>query len=87
MNIARGVPGGGHLNIWYRLAELLYKTDRPAPPLGDYVSIGKECFGLADGSVLCWRGENYVPMKSSLRVRLHNWLIKVGSRSDLRDAA
>lgn len=28
---------------------------------GDTVVIGPECFAKPDGSVLCWRGENYVP--------------------------
>lgn len=40
---------------------------------GAIVNIGSECFGLNDGSVLNWRGVNYVPQKPSLRVRLHNW--------------
>lgn len=39
---------------------------------GGFVNIGPECFGLCDGSVLSWRGENYVPQKPPLRVRLHN---------------
>jgi hypothetical protein len=39
---------------------------------GGLVDIGPECFALADGSVLSWRGENYVPQKPTLRVRLHN---------------
>jgi hypothetical protein len=44
---------------------------------GGIVEIGTECFGLADGSVLNWRGENYVPQKPTLRVRLHNWWIQL----------
>jgi hypothetical protein len=40
---------------------------------GGIINIGDECFGLADGSVLSWRGENYVPQKPSLIVRLSNW--------------
>jgi hypothetical protein len=39
---------------------------------GGIVNIGSECFALRDGSVLNWRGENYVPQKPSLRVRLRN---------------
>jgi hypothetical protein len=42
---------------------------------GGIVEIGSECFGLADGSVLSWRGENYVPQKATLRVRIHNWWV------------
>jgi hypothetical protein len=30
---------------------------------------------LEDGSVLSWRGENYVPQKATLRVRIHNWWV------------
>lgn len=52
----------------------------PRPPTCGYVDIGSECFGLADGSVLCWRGENYVPQRTSLRVRLHNRLIWFADR-------
>lgn len=39
---------------------------------GGIVNVGPECFALRDGSVLNYRGENYVPQKPSLRVRLHN---------------
>lgn len=42
----------------------------------DIIPIGKECFGVKDGSVLNWRGVNYVPQKPSLRVRLHNWRVR-----------
>lgn len=42
---------------------------------GGYVDIGPECFGLADGTILSWRGENYVPQKPTLRVRIHNWWV------------
>jgi len=43
---------------------------------GGIVNIGEECFGLADGSVLNWRGQNYTPQKPSLKVRLHNWWVQ-----------
>jgi hypothetical protein len=39
------------------------------------VAIGRECFGFADGSVICWRGVNYTPQRMTLRVRLHNWWV------------
>lgn len=39
---------------------------------GGVVDIGPECFGLFDGTLLCWRGVNYTPQKPTLRVRLHN---------------
>ena len=47
---------------------------------GGLIDIGPECFGLADGSVISFRGENYVPQKPSLYVRLHNWLIAIRNR-------
>lgn len=34
-----------------------------------------------DGKVvICWRGENYTKQPTTLRIRLHNWLIRVGER-------
>jgi hypothetical protein len=42
----------------------------------DIVDIGPECFAMADGSVLSWKGTNYVPQKPTLRVRLHNWWVR-----------
>jgi hypothetical protein len=42
---------------------------------GGIVDIGPECFALRDGSVLSWRGENYVPQRLTVRVRLHNWWV------------
>lgn len=44
---------------------------------GGIVTIGPECFALKDGTVLSWRGQNYTPQKASLRVRLHNWWIRL----------
>ena len=47
----------------------------------DYTSIGPECFAVRDNEndeypfVICYRGENYVPMRPTLRTRLHNWLV------------
>lgn len=42
---------------------------------GGIVDIGPECFALKDGSLLSWKGENYVPQKTKLRVRIHNWRV------------
>ena len=47
---------------------------------GGIVDIAPECFALADGSVLSWRGENYVQQKPTLRVRLHNWRVQRHNR-------
>lgn len=30
-------------------------------PTESFIDIGPECFAAADGSVICWRGQNYVP--------------------------
>lgn len=43
---------------------------------GGIVDIAPGCFGLADGSLISWRGENYVPQKPTLRVRIHNWWVR-----------
>jgi len=48
---------------------------------GDFIVIGPECFAAKDGSVLSWRGENYVPQKPTLRVRFHNWRVRRANRS------
>jgi hypothetical protein len=52
---------------------------------GDIHTIGPECFGTGwpddfpevhgCPTVICYRGENYVLQKPTLRVRLHNWLV------------
>lgn len=42
---------------------------------GGIIDIGPDCFALKDGSLLSWKGENYVPQKASLRVRFHNWRV------------
>lgn len=47
---------------------------------GGIVNIGDECFGLFDGTILCWRGVNYTPQKPTLRVRLHNLWVRFQNR-------
>lgn len=47
---------------------------------GGIVDIGAECFGVADGTILNWRGQNYVPQRPTLRVRLHNFWVAWKSR-------
>ena len=37
---------------------------------GDVTVIGPECFAAADGSVVCWRGENYTPQQPTTRAPL-----------------
>jgi hypothetical protein len=58
-----------------KLAYVLVDILSPPPKVTPIVTIGKECFGADDGSVICWRGVNYVRQKPSWRVRLSNWLI------------
>jgi len=47
---------------------------------GGIEDIGPECFALKDGSLISWRGENYVPQKPTLRVRLHNRVVQLRNR-------
>jgi hypothetical protein len=54
--------------------KLLHRLAKP-PLVVPIVDIGPECFGATDGSIICWRGVNYVRQKAKLRVRLSNWLI------------
>jgi hypothetical protein len=67
--------------VAYRLANLLY---RKPPAQVESTDIGPECFAgrFADGTttVISWRGENFVRQRPSLRVRLHNRLIRIGNR-------
>ena len=72
------------MNLAYKLADFIAKPEK-APYRGwQFVDIGPECFGYADGSVICWKGVNYVPQKATVRVRLHNWLNAVGTRRERR---
>lgn len=68
------------MNIAYRLARILCPTRPPKYHFGDFIDIARGCFATRDRAIICWEGENYVPMKTSLRVRMHNWLIRVGDR-------
>lgn len=64
-------------------------------PARNYHDIDSECFGVnwpddfpgihGHPEVICYRGENYVPQQPTLRVRLHNWLIRVGERGQEHD--
>lgn len=64
------------MNIALRLADAIATPEQPIPT----VDIGAQCFGAADGSVINYRGRNYVPQRHTLRVRLHNWLVRYGCR-------
>lgn len=46
----------------------------------DIDDFGDGVFGYEDGSVICWRGQNYVPQRMTLRVHLHNFIIKLRNR-------
>lgn len=53
---------------------------------GDFTVIGPECFAMKDGSVLSWRGTNYTPQKATLRVRIHNLVVRfLNKRSAARN--
>jgi hypothetical protein len=68
------------MNIAYKLADLVHKTSRE--PFS-FTDIGPECFaGTSEitGTIyVCWKGETFVKQRLTLRVRLHNWLIRIGS--------
>ena len=69
------------MHIAIRLGELVYPPAQQVEyHFDDFVDIGPGCFGTSDRKIVSWEGENYVPQRPSLRVRLHNWLIRVGSR-------
>lgn len=65
------------MSIAYKLARLIDTNNlwmkQPTQPIAQY----PETFGLTDGSIVNVRGVNYVPQRMSLRVRLHNWLIRI----------
>lgn len=51
--------------------ETAHLIKRPFPyPEGDATVIGPECFVANDGSVLSWRGVNYVPQREPVEERL-----------------
>lgn len=85
--VGMGYPGiadeerEGLMNIYYRLAEIIAK---PTIPLSivSYPDVDPSAFGTPDGSVINIRGVNYVPQRPALRVRLHNWLIRMGERDE-----
>lgn len=59
------------------------KNESDIKSIDSIVSIGPDCFGLADGSLLSWKGQNYVPQRESLRVRLHNWYVQWRRKGDV----
>lgn len=69
------------MNVAYALAEMLSK---PAPPPPGWLNDLPEAFAATDEdgnvTVIGYQGEWYAPIKPKLRVRLHNWLIRVGER-------
>lgn len=74
------------MNIAYKLADLL--SGSPKAP-HNFHDLGPEAFGVnfpddfpevhGVPEIIGYRGEWYVPVKPSLRTRLHNWLIRIGS--------
>lgn len=69
-------------NLAFKLADLICKPT-PPPPGGFLDDLGREPFGALDENgdvfVIGYKGEWFHKVKPSLRVRLHNWLINLGS--------
>lgn len=49
--------------VYTHKAFLLSFDEVPLQDSGDVITLGPECFVAADGSVLNWKGENYVPQE------------------------
>lgn len=66
------------MKIAYRIADIV--SSPAPPPAGGFVDTLPEAFGALDEHgdvfVIGYKGEWFVPIKPSLRVRLHNWLIR-----------
>lgn len=71
------------MNIAHELARIVHGPYQP-PAAGGWRNELPEAFGALDASgdvsVIGYLGEWYVPIKPTIRVRLHNWLINVGDR-------
>lgn len=69
------------MNVAYKLAEAI--SNPAPPPPGGFIDSMPEAFGALDENgevfVIGYKGEWYKPIQPTLRVRLHNWLIGVGS--------
>lgn len=51
------------------VVDLEHTPDKTYPHIdGGFVIIGPECFAAHDGSVLCWKGRNYVPQDADRSV-------------------
>jgi hypothetical protein len=74
------------MRVAHRLADVL-SSPAPPPP-GGFINSLPEAFGAVDEHgevfVIGYKGEWFHRVKPSLRVRLHNWLVRVGS-SDTAD--
>lgn len=71
-------------SLLLRAADAL--SDPAPPPPGGFVDSLPEAFGARDEHgnifVIGYKGEWYRPIKPSLRVRLHNWLVRRYNNSD-----
>lgn len=56
------------------------------PPKGGWINHMPEAFAALneDGSIMCigYQGDWYFTRKPSLRVRLHNWLVRLHDKDD-----
>lgn len=75
-------------NAAYWLADRISRPD-PPPPGGFRNSLPEAFAALGHaGSVIAigYQGEWYTPLQPTLRVRLHNWLLRVGAARSSKEA-
>jgi hypothetical protein len=73
------------MNITYSLADFFFESSSPPPP-GGWLDDLPEAFGALDEKgevfIIGYKGEWYVPVKPKPRVRIRNWLLRIGDRKE-----
>lgn len=71
------------MNVAHSLADFMFDVKCPPPPGGFKDSL-PEAFGALDEKgevfIIGYLGEWYVPIKPTIRTRIHNWLTAIGNR-------
>lgn len=69
------------MNLTLKLADIISRP-APPPPGGFLDDLGPEPFGALDENgevfIIGYKGEWFRKVEPTLRVRLHNWLIRKG---------